>query len=713
MTGEHPSDTTSIVWTSQGPLPIASNGPDGSVYYSGQPPYSGRVTAIALDPTDTQVAYVGGAAGGVWKTSDGGVTWTPVFDAQPSLAIGSIAVDPSDPQTIFVGTGEANWTGDAYFGAGIFRSTDGGATWSQVGTPGQFDGCYIADMAVVPGAAGTVLAAVQSTGYLESPTSPCVDNGAGSGIWRSIDDGATWTHVFAGSARGSYFPLGTADLTVDPTTPSTWYAGDWDDGIVKSTDAGQTWTAANVGFPASKAGRIMITAGTGGRLYAVAGDCDFLCQMGRGGLMGVFTSSDSGATWAKVASPKSFCNLGGGPQCSYDLTIAVDPSNPSTFYVGGIYLFRSDDAGATYSFIGNDLRRPYEASFHQIHVDQHVVVAQGTALWVGNDGGVYRSTDAGATFTNLNGTLSITEFNPMISGTVAAGAPLVGGTQDNGTVKFTGSQAWTEIVSGDGGAAAVNPLNPAVIYSEYIELIVSKSIDGINFHQVTPYDRYGYPVACLGDIDRYGYPACEFYAPFAIDPAHPTTLYAGTNRVWRTKNGWKSIKPISPAFGGNVTMIAPAPSSSATVYAGTSSGGLRVTTNGGTTWRNTAGHGIPHRYVTDIFVDPANPSVAYASVSGFGSGHVFATSNAGGTWTDVSGNLPDAPVNAVAVDTATGALYVGTDVSVFSSTDGGATWSRYGTGLPAVVVMDLLPEPGGMIAATHGRGVFTVPTLTS
>lgn len=676
--------TTSPSWTSIGPQPID----DGDTSeYNGVAPFAGRVTAIAPHPTDSSIAYLGGAAGGVWKTTDDGADWTPVFDRQASLAIGAIGIDPQDGNTLYVGTGEANFCCQSYFGTGIYKSADGGSTWSNVGGS-TFDSCHVADIVVQPGSSETVFAAVHAYGITTT--------GCDSGVYRSLDGGANWTKVDFGPVT---------DLAVKPESPDVWYAAYNASGIWRSLDGGDTWSKLGGGFPTANVGRIAlaVTPANPSRVYAAVGDSR------NEGALGLWTSSDSGSTW--TALPYSnFCgytDAAGGGQCGYDLALAAYPANESFAYAGGIRVQRYD--GANWTTLG------YGET--GIHVDIHAVTFDAAnRLWVGSDGGVYRK-DSGQPFVNLNGSLSLTQFEPGTAG--SPGGRLTGGTQDNGTLSYeAGAGSWYEFSTGDGGYSAIDPADQDVVYSSYINATVSKSTNG------------GADNTCVFTADEDQGPDClfsttdatAFYTPLEMDPANAQRLYIGTNRIWRTVTGGTSWLG-GTAFPGTISAIGVAKSSPLTLYAAWLSNPtvIRRSPDAGVTWTGTGA--LPNRVITHIEVDPSNAAVAYATLSGFNAstaqtpGHLFKTTNSGATWTDISGNLPDSPANAVAVDyrTSPATLYVGTDVGVFWSVDGGTTWVNTSNGLPNTVVMDVRVDlaTNTLIAATHGRGMYTAPVPTT
>ncbi|MCI0437157.1 MAG: hypothetical protein L0271_26505 [Gemmatimonadetes bacterium] len=660
--------TAAAVWSPIGPAPITT----GS---------SGRLTTIAAHPTNADVLYIGGAQGGVWKTTNGGLDWTPLTDGECSLAMGSIALDPANPDIVYAGTGELHFSGDSYYGCGVLRSTDAGVTWTQLGAS-TFDtntgGARISKVIVDPRGAGS---ATTSTVYASSSF----------GVHKSTDSGVTWRRTLDGVAT---------DLVQHATSPNTLWAalgvpsGNTANGVYRSDDGGETWVRQPTGFASLDVGRIALAhaPSTSGTLYAAVQD-----GFGGGGndgrLLGVWKTTDGGANWVKLVAAGADC----GTQCWYDLAIITDPLDPNTVYFGGISLYRSNDGGAQFTNIING-----------IHVDQHAFAftpQDPATLYVGNDGGIFRTRNRGVSWTSLNTNLAITQFYSGVSLHPAEGGYALGGTQDNGTLEFRGSPAWDLVLGADGGFTAIDYVDPTISYAE-TQWTAGSTFGG-------PRRRFG-----QGSFERMaaGIDANDralFIPPLVMDPVDPRTLYFGTFRVYRTTNTAESWTPISPDLSstanGRVASIAPSRSSPGTIYVGMTDGTLQLTQDGGAQW-TVRSSGIPQRVITDIAVDPADPSIAVAVVSGFNTGHAFRTSNFGQSWQDISGNLPDMPVLAVITHETLGAdIFIGTDLGVFRSSDLGATWTPLVDGLPNVAVFDIAYRvaTGELVAGTHGRGMFT------
>jgi hypothetical protein len=677
---EKSAPTAPILWSSFGPTPI--NTTTQPAPFDGPPPYAGRVTAIAHHPTNAAVAYLGAADGGVWKTTDAGAHWSPLFDFQPTLSIGSIAIDPQNPSTVYVGTGEANRSTNAYFGFGLFRSTDSGASWSKIGGS-VFNNCYIGNVLVAPGSSSTIF--VGAGGWQGRYSTACP-----AGIYRSLNGGSTWTRVISGAVT---------DIVMKPGTATTLFSGFYGSGVWTSTQNGDsgTWTKFAGGLPTTSLGRVAVgvTAANTSRLYAAIGNTN------NGKALGLWTSSNGGTSWTQLPYV-DFCAYSDTAltgQCDYDLAVSGYPANQNFVYVGGIRMMRYD--GTTWTTMGYN-------STNGLHVDIHVVNFDSlNRLWVGSDGGAYLKPSGVAGFTNLNGTLGITQFYPGTSG--LPGTLFLGGTQDNGNLQYSAG-SWNQFQTGDGGYTAYDSVNQRKFH-EYVEAEVYRTTSTGTQTCLFTTDP-DHQTSCL----RYVAEPARFIAPLIQNPSSSSTLFVGTNRIWKTTNGGTSWSTASPQFAGEVSAIAQSKSNASVLYAawtGNTTTGTFVarSTDGGTTWNSTAA--LPNRVITDVQVKTTAPNVAWVTLSGFNSGHVYLTQDYGATWTNISGNLPNAPANRIAIDSRTSPskLFVATDVGVYWSVDGGATWGNTSVGLPNSVVMDVRVDTASnkLIAATHGRGAYSAP----
>lgn len=653
-------------WSSIGPRPISA-GP-GAV--------SGRITAVAVDPGNPNVLYIGGAQGGIWKSSDAGATWSPRTDDQCSLAIGALVVDPINSNIIYAGTGEANLSADSYYGCGILRSIDGGITWAQFGGS-IFDtptgGAYIPTIAVDRSTAGNSFTTV-------------VLAATSGGLFRSTNSGQSWSRVLAGYATA---------VVQDPNSTNLWYAAitftNGVRGIYKSGDDGASWGPASVGLPASNIGRIAlaIAPSSPNTLYAAIQD-DFDQVGSDGALLGIFKTVDGAQTWTQLTAANASC----GGQCWYDIVLAVNPANAQQVMFGGIALYASNDGGASFFGAGAG-----------IHVDQHALVfADAATLYAGNDGGVYRGILPGFVWESLNNDLALTQFYPGLSLQPGAATGVLGGTQDNGTLEYSGAPSWSFVLGGDGGYTATDGFTSGVAYGE-TQWGASSGFSGPRRRDVLGGQFF------LKTIGINLAESANFIPPLVMDPVDPQVLYFGASSLYRTADRgehWDAIS-LPAANNGQIDAIGTG-ADGLTLYLASSGPGqidLEVTSNLGATWQP-AVSGLPNRIITDIQVDQSDPQTAYLVTSGFGAGHVFRTSNGGGSWQDISGALPDVPANSILWIPSRGELYVGTDLGVFTSSDQGVNWAPFVTGLPNVAIFDLVYNVASntIVAGTHGRGAF-------
>ena len=604
--GTSPADlTTPLVWTELGPHPIGSSAFDWT-YYGGAMPMAGRVTAIAPHPTNANIVYVGTANGGVWKTVDSGTNWAPLFDDQPSLAIGALAIDPNNPSVVYAGTGEANGCCGSYFGAGLFKSVDAGAKWNKIGGA-TFDTCVFSGIVIKPGDSNTIIVGVHGIGKYTT----CSNNN-NAGLYRTTNGGADagdWSRVQTGQPT---------EVAVAPNASSVLYAGFQGFGIWKSTNFGTNWNQLAGGLPTTSLGRasfdVVPTGGisTSQTIYAAIGTNTSY-------LAGVYLSTDGGAHWASLSSVTGLCSSEAG-QCNYDLTVAIDPLNPSRAFVGGTILSRYNGVN------------PVQVGSGQVHWDNHASAFDASdRFWIGNDGGVYRSDDGGQTFLNRNKDLGITQFYPGLSGTLATS--LLAGAQDNGSDRFTGSSSWRLMTGGDGGYAVVNPGNPNVLYTTIYYARIYKFVNGVQC-----------PDFAVSGITRDK----SFIFPLVGDPSRPKVMYVGLQNgtIYKTNTAdfdlmqRHDLEPHQHGFHvlkRRQELLRPDHVARPDGHRG--SDGLcghvrrtcvrdaRLELGGFST-------NLPGRTVTDFAVDPSNAAIAYATVSGFNqvtSGRPPTTGSAGRT----------------------------------------------------------------------------------
>lgn len=634
---------------------------------------SGRVRAIAVHPNDPRTIFIGAAAGGVWKTTDLGETWTTTFDTLAGLAMGALAIDPTNPNIVYAGTGENTGNIDAYLGHGVFRSTDGGITWKnlpELRTVGAFSKLHVhrANSNIIYAAAAK----------------------ASGGFYRSEDQGMTWTRVLQGDVY---------DMTVNPSNNEEVYVS-YRNSIRRSSDGGRTFTTINTGIANITGGlriSVAIAASEPTRIYAL---------MARGGsgsdnIGEIFVSENRGDSWQlKYAFPSSFF----GAQGWYDNCVAVDPFDPNVVVAGGIDTYRTTDGGTNWE----NTTKVYQGG--NVHADQHILLfsqsAQGV-LYLGNDGGMYYSTDAGREWTRMKGHLQITQYYAM---QIDQTKPyrIYGGTQDNGTHGSYGAsgyvQDWNTILGGDGFYVVVDLSNPDIIYAEQFNGTPLYRINANQTSQRVRIDGQVSPNANSGDIGYWS-------TPIAMSPADKRTLYSGRSKLWRTKNQGGNWEGLTTGSSNKITAIGLSPFDSTRMMIGTVTGELRYSHNDGAQW--TRSTGIPSRFVTSIVYDITNAGRIYATYSGFSTanGHVFRSTDDGATFVDISSNLPNIPVNSIAIDPQNpDHLFIGTDIGVFASLNGGQFWMPFNDGMPLSPVADLKIHYNSrsLIAATHGRSTFRV-----
>ena len=529
---------TNTAWSLIGPAPLDG----GQVPANG--PVSGRVSALAADPTNANIIYLGAAGGGVWKSVDAGVTWAPITDNQATLFTGAIAVAPSAPNTIYVGTGEANNSIDSYYGLGVLKSTDGGATWTLENAGGDFTRKTISAIAIDPTNANNVYVAISDGGV----------NGVGgnTGIWKSTDGGATFTNTTTAIPNvtgNSEF----SDVVINPTNPLNLYCaigspgGSVENGVYETMDGGATW-AASGNFPlGAKDARIRLSIAPSNPQIVYASVADPATQ----GIAFVTKTIDGGTTWNNTAMPPNYL----GNQGFYDTTIAVDPTNANVVFFGGqesdpntgaTQVLETTDGGATFSDISvgaNGQNGP--------HTDHHAMTFDANGdLLDGNDGGVWLLTDAtpGAiVWQDINGNLSTLQaegigLNPTDPNTAFLG------TQDNGTSKFSGALAWnlSDPEGGDGGFTRVDPTNPNTIYHSFAG---DDALGG--FFMRRSDDDGATWIDINNGLNPKGTDNSDFYVPYQIDQSNPSRLILGTDHLYETLNkggNWNIIS--SPGVAG-------------------------------------------------------------------------------------------------------------------------------------------------------------------
>jgi photosystem II stability/assembly factor-like uncharacterized protein len=672
-------------WVPLGPSPL----------FDGGSAFTGRITAFAPHPADAQVLWVGTANGGVWLTTDRGATWTPRTDLEDTLSIGALALDRTNPQTIWVGTGESNASFcPIYGGAGLLKSTDGGATWTKLGES-TFAGSGISAVVLHPTTAQTLWVANRLG---QRGTNICQDAAGPFGVWRSLDGGATWS-LRLGTAQTA-FDGSVSDLQISPADPNLLLAGVPKSGVWRSTNGGTSWARVSTGLP---------TVNTMGRVEVafdpvVPTTVYVSMENPSGGHLGIWKSTNSGSSFSTLPKPgagschhwpiSDLCtytefNFG---QCFFyhDIAVAADRA----VWVAGLGVVRSGDGGATWSHVCKP----------NVHVDNHALAfAADGRVWLGNDGGVMSTADDGASWTPHNAGLNVAQFYPGPSAHPSNPDLALGGTQDNGALKFSGGPAWTMVDGGDRWRTAISSADPDnTWYSEAASLHIFKTT---NAGGVWTLSRNGMPTSESGSSD----------APFAQCPDDANVFIGVSDNVWRTNDAmglWTSNSPdpLDGAFkAGSAATFLTKGHGCQTYFVGFWSGGLWRTTSGGASWTKIAT--LPG-IVADLRSDPADPATLWVTVQGFGVTHVWRSTNAldaTPTFTPRDSGLPDTPVNAIALDRKRpGVVWLGTDLGIFRSPDHGATWAPHTVGHPRAIVMGFAEgqETKEILSFTHGRGAF-------
>jgi photosystem II stability/assembly factor-like uncharacterized protein len=713
-------------WTALGPAPI----PNGQTA-TRRDPVSGRVSAIAIHPVNSNTVYAGTANGGVYRTTDGGTNWTPIFDAALSLAIGAIAIAPSDPTTVFVGTGESVGSADSFFGIGVYVIKNADTAPVLTGPLNRdalnndvFTGRAISKILVHPTNANIIFVST-TAGFGGKGGDPSffLPN---RGLYRS-------TNVLAATPTFAQLTVATVssnrnitDMVLDPgnsnnivcaVQAASGAAGDG--GIYRSTTAlaaAPTFTqtlplgTSRIEFAINKVGATVT-------VLALTGES-------KGALR---RSTDGGATWSTpLLGSTNAC----GDQCFYDMAVAIHPTDTNIIYIGGNdgtnILRKSTNAGVSFVTLNTGL-----------HADTHVIVlapSNPTIIYTGNDGGIWKSIDAGTNWSSLNNTnFSATQFESLALHPTDRNF-MIGGTQDNGTEFFHPDGTWTHADDGDGGYALIDQnavdTTTVTMYHTYNNSLNQQ----VGFARVTNsvaavpcnWDFLGLqnPQFCASNhitngLGTNGDTAVLFYAPMALGPGNPNTVYFGTDRLYRSADKGNTMSVVSQgpiAAGVPVSSIGISRQNDNVRIVGLQNGKVFATTTGATVLTDVTGP-IPAFFVAKALIDPNHVTTAYVTLGGFGlapGAHIWKSVNFGAaaTWTASGTGIPDVPVNALVVDPNNSSLlYAGTDIGVFQSIDAGATWNVFGMGLPRTPVFDLAIQNKFRLlrAATHGRGIFEVP----
>jgi photosystem II stability/assembly factor-like uncharacterized protein len=702
-----------------GPLP--SEAAYGELKWRSIGPFrGGRAVAVAGVPGSPHVFYFGAAAGGVWKTTDAGATWKPIFDAVKASSIGAIAVAPSDPNVIYVGTGEGNLRGNVTWGGGVFKSTDGGATWTDVGLP---DTRQIGAVLVDPHDPNIVL--VAAIGHAFGPN-------AQRGVFRSSDGGKTWNRTLYKNEL-----TGAIDLAADPHNPKIIYAALWQvrrqpwnfasggpgSGLYRSTDGGITWSQlGGNGLPQGILGRIDVAVSPvdSHRIYAMIEAKD-------GGL---YRSDDGGAQWRRVSDDGRIRQ-----RAWYFSKIYADPKAIDTVYALNTGMLRSVDGGKTFNLVSAT-----HGDHHALWIDPN----NSNVLINANDGGASVSLDGGSTWSTQENqptgqfyhVATDNRFPYYIYGAQQDNSNLaVASFDDEGVI---GPRDWYPAGGGESGFVVPDPRDPNIIYSDAENQYQRFNVRSQQSQSISP-----------DPIDNSGHPASElahrfnWTSPLMLSPHDPDSLYAASEVVWKSTDHGMSWKIISPdltrndktkqtASGGPLTKditsveyydtifaLAESPLRKGKLWVGTDDGLIQMSDDDGAHWHNVTPAAMP-AWSTVSMTEPSHfdAATAYIAVDRHRlddiAPYAWKTADDGKTWIEIASGLPrGAVVHVVREDPVRrGLLYAGTELGVFVSFDDGAHWSPLQHGLPVTPVHDLTVQGKDLVAATHGRGFWVLDNVT-
>ena len=696
----------------------------------------GRINCIEFHPTDANTFWVGTSQGGVWKTTDGGVSWISITDNLSILRISSIAVDPNNTNTVYIATGDIDYIGfntisagrPYQYGSGILKSTDGGQNWNQTGLSFNLtDGnsSLIRKIIINPSNSDKLVAA------------------GGDGIYRSDDAGANWTKVNSNMV---------IDMDANPKNINTIYASTFFSAaagskalIMKSMDFGNTWDTLNTGIPEENVVQrieIALTKADTNYIYAIS------CKMNEG-MYAIHKSTNGGSTWTVAATSPNVLGWADGEylhsifpsiplgdslgQGTYDLTLVVDPNNKNKVYSGGVNMWGSSNGGTSWNFVSM-----WVGYFGpSIHADQHFSVFHPLTgeLFQMNDGGIYKTSsvligslltvvingcvntstfeiipgcyDLPTDWTYLSSGIHNTEYYRLGNCRTDAGV-IAAGAQDNGTYLYNNGE-WLNTWGGDGMEAMIDHYDPNTIYATNYSGALNKSTDGgINYTS-----NLETPITDAGETG-------DWVTPYVMHPNYSNIIYTAFNNIWRSDDGgttWNKISNFSVS-GSSFKSLAVPTSNPNYIYAA-KSGSIYKTANGGTSWTNIT-PGLPTSQVVlqYITIDGENSDNVWVCFSGYQDGKkVYHSTDGGANWANISENLPNVATNCIIFQDGTlngvsNALYVATDIGVFYTNDSlmstATKWIEYNIGLPNVIVneLEIHYESQKLRAATYGRGLW-------
>lgn len=687
--------------------------------------FSGRIADIAIHPNDDRIWYVAVGSGGVWKTTNDGVTFEPIFENQPSFSIGSVTIDPNNPNTVWVGTGENVGGRHVGYGDGIYKSTDGGKTWNNMGLK---ESQHISKIVVHPENSDIIWVAAQG---------PLWSSGGQRGLYKSTDGGESWTKKL-----GANEWTGVTDIEVDPRNPDRMYAATWQrqrivpiymgggpgSGIHKSTDGGETWTELKTGLPSSNMGKIgMDISPQKPDIVYAAIELDRTTG-------GVYMSEDRGASWKKMSDAVS-----GGTGPHYYQELYASPHHFGTLYLMDVRAQVSDDHGKTFRSIEHENK----------HSDNHALAFkkdEPNYLLMGSDGGLYESHNLANDWRHLNN-LPITQFHKISVDNDKPFYNVYGGTQDNGSQMGPSrteyrygitNREWKKTLGADGHDNATEPGNPNIFYGEYQQGVL---------HRV---DRRTGDAVLIQPQAGEGEEALRFNwdSPVEVSPHNPTKILFGSNKVfvsedrgnnWTAISGdltkghqerlsfeimgkqrsWENAWDVNAMSDYNtITSLAESPKQEGLIYAGTDDGLVQVTENGGESWRKIVLgdiDGIPETaFVNDIKADLFDANTVYVVIDNHKYGdmkpYIIKSTDRGESWEIISDDLPDDHVvwRLVQDDVKKDLMFAATEFGVYFTVDGGEEWVKLDSGMPTIAIRDMVIQRqwDDLVAGSFGRGIF-------
>ncbi|HEU4718694.1 MAG TPA: T9SS type A sorting domain-containing protein [Bacteroidia bacterium] len=639
--------SASASWSFIGPHVVPGNGGG-----------AGRINCITFDPNNSNIIWIGSACGGLWKSTDGGATWSSNTDLLPSLSISDIVIDPTNTQTMYIATGDKYgiyWQYETWghYSAGILKSTDGGNTWNP--TTMNYS---LANVVVIQ----RLIMDPSNTSVLFAATN--------AGIFKTTDAGVTWNNI----RSGKYY-----DIEFNPGNDNIVYAGD-STGFLRTTDAGVTWNYIS-GVTSGGRTSIAVTPANNNAVYV-------WCENG-GNVFTLYYSSNAGVSFSQKTDPSPNCT----PYGYYDMVIEASPANANVLFAGGLDIARSTDGGTTWNTVSDWAGWPNTNYCHADNHAQKFLPGSSNTIFSCNDGGIFKSTDQGNTWNDLSGGIDIKQYYRMSSSFLTPSL-MYAGAQDNGTDRITGLSAATQVNGADGQTCLVDYTNDNVVFVSSQGGYFLKSTDGGNtFNALTSF-------------------GCDWTSPLVMDPVDNNIMYMGSSDVLKSTDNGNTWNNISNGYfdGSCVYSLVVSPANTNYIYAATF-GNIYRTTNGGNTWTTITGTlPVGSAAITGISVSDNNPDALWVTFSGFSPGNkVFYSSDGGASWGNVSGTLPNIPVNCTVYQNGSNDIvYIGTDLGVFYTDATLNDWQPYNTGLPNVIVdqLEINYPTSKLRAATYGRGIW-------